>query len=324
MSLIARIKEKISLREMARMLGITGLPDHDDIKFASPLRPDGHPSCTIWHDRLVDWSRDERWDAIDLYETVKGVPRNIALHELARIAGIGNNDQNSSDKNNGGGKWPPFSLGTKIEAQVLCEIRGFTLDGLRLARDRGMLAFASVCRLPCWIVTDNERVLAQARRLDGRWFPPFKGLAERKSHTLRGSKQGHVLGVADVGKYDFLLLVEGGPDIVAAHCFIAMREAGERDRIGVLGILGASHGLPVKVARACKGKWVRVFDHADLAGKETAARWRMSLHATGVKTDMVSFESHNGKQIFDLNDQLIHDPTEALVTQFRCCQSEDR
>ena len=304
MSLIARIKEKISLRETARMLGIYGLPDRDGVKFPSPLRPDSHASCSIWRERLVDWSRDERFDAIDLYGVVKGVSPNVALHEMAKLLGLSNDDQPT------GIARPFFLPGSKADAEALCEVRGFTMEGLRLARDRGILAFANVCTAHCWVVTDSERMLAQARRLDGRLFPSFESLAERKSHTIKGSKQGHVIGSGDIGGYDFLMLVEGGPDVIAAHCFIAM--SGEAGKIGVLGILGAGHALPVSVAKACVGKRVRVFGHADVAGMEAANRWRLVLHAKGVRSDQFMFRP----PISDLNDLLIHDPGRATVTKF--------
>jgi hypothetical protein len=239
---------------------------------------------------------------------------NTALREVAKILGINHHDfekEGAAQGSNGGG-WTTLTQGSKAAADQLCATRGFTLEGLRLARDRGVLAFGTVCTAPCWVVTDRERVSAQARRLDGKWFPPFKSLAERKSHTLKGSRQGHVIGSADVGNYDFLLLVEGGPDVIAAHCFIAASEMAEK--IGVLGIMGVVHPFPAKLARACAGKHVRVFGHADIAGQEAAARWRMVLRAKGVRRDVFTFHP----PISDLNELLTNEshPDCAWVTKF--------
>lgn len=312
MSLVARIKERVSLREMARMLGVSGLPDRDGAKFRSPLRADSHASCSIWKERLVDWSRDERLDVIGLYAFIKGVSNNEAISELAKLLGV---VEERTDYHNNG--WPFFAAGNKAQAEELCSLRGFSIEGLRLARERKMLVFASVCRETCWIVTDSERKLAQARRLDGRLFPAYERvLAERKAHTLKGSKQGHVLGSADVGKYDFLMLVEGGPDVIAAHCFISASAA--RERIGVLGILGASNSFPARLAKACAGKHVRVFGHADVAGQEAANRWRLILHAKGVRSDAFVFRPTPDFPVHDLNDLLVHDSGRATVTEFNC------
>jgi hypothetical protein len=324
MSLIVRIKEKISLRETARMLGIAGVPDRDGVKFASPLRADANPSCTVWKDRLVDWSRGkQQFDCIDLYAYVKNVSANTAVRELAAILGI---DRDRPDGESSGGRgvresWPLFAPGTKADAEALSESRGFSVEGMRLARDRGLLVFARACGFNAWVITDKTRLLAQARRLDGKWFPAFNHVAARKSHTFKGSIQSHVLGSADLAGYDFVLLVEGGPDIIAAHCFIAAAHSeSERGRYGVVGVLGAANSLPAKVVKALRGKRVRIFGHRDPAGFEAASRWRAALQAKEIKSDLFSFRAANGDsdEISDLNDLLNNQchPDRKWVTQF--------
>jgi hypothetical protein len=48
---------------------------------------------------------------------------------------------------------------------AICE-QGFSVDGLRLVRDRGLLRFGTVCGFRSWIITDVSGKLAQARRHD--------------------------------------------------------------------------------------------------------------------------------------------------------------
>ena len=161
MSLVKQIKEKLSLRDAARLCGIE-LPERDKVKFRSPFRPDQTPSCTVFRDRITDWSTGEKIDAIELYALAKQVTTKRAIGELARHLGL-NGDRPAEPIR----KWPPFDKGTQTDANAMIENRGFSLEGIRLARDRGLLRFGKVCGLRSWVVIDVSGKLAQARRVGG-------------------------------------------------------------------------------------------------------------------------------------------------------------
>jgi hypothetical protein len=106
MSIAKHIKAKLSLRDVARLCGIE-LPERDKVKFRAPFRPDQTPSCTVFHDRINDWSTGEKIDAIELYALAKRITVRRAIGELARHLGL-NGERRAEPVR----KWPVFDSGT--------------------------------------------------------------------------------------------------------------------------------------------------------------------------------------------------------------------
>ena len=113
MSIAKDIKAKLSLREVARLCGIE-LPERDKVKFRSPFRPDQTPSCTVFHDRITDWSTGETIDAIELYALAKRISVKHAIGELARHLGL-NGERRAEPVR----KWPAFDSGTLEDRQCV-------------------------------------------------------------------------------------------------------------------------------------------------------------------------------------------------------------
>ena len=101
------------------------LPERD-IKFRAPFRPDQAPSCTIFHDRVIDWSTGERIDSIEFYALAKQVTTKQAIGELARHLGL-NGDRPTGPIR----KRAPFDKGTQADADRLIEVRGFSAEGIK-------------------------------------------------------------------------------------------------------------------------------------------------------------------------------------------------
>jgi hypothetical protein len=80
--------------------------------------------------------------------------------------------------------------GSMAELRAVALLRGLNPEALIIAAHRGLLSFGTVGGLACWLVLDQSRNVVQARRMDGKPFPAFEDVAERKAHTLRGSCQG--------------------------------------------------------------------------------------------------------------------------------------
>ena len=150
MSVAKDIKAKLSLRDVARLCGIE-LPERDKVKFRAPFRPDQTPSCTVFNDRINDWSTGEKIDAIELYALAMRITVKHAIGDLARHLGL-----NSERRLEPARKWPAFDMGTQADLNALIETRGFSVEGLRLAQERGLLCFGKVCGFRSWIVTDSS------------------------------------------------------------------------------------------------------------------------------------------------------------------------
>ena len=184
--------------------------------------------------------------------------------------------------------------------------------------DRGLLCFGKVCGFRSWVVIDVSGKLAQARRVDGELYPAFGDLGARKSHTLAGSKQNWPLGVMEARKFQHILFVEGAPDLIAAHCFIAL--AGRQHDTCAVAILGAGNRMPDHILTIFEQKLVRIFPHADEAGKRALWRWTGQLIGAGAKVDAFNFKGlmkPDGSPVEDLND-LLRAPDEQAAWKEVC------
>ena len=161
-----------------------------------------------------------------------------------------------------------------------------------------------MCGLPCWIVTDSARSLAQARRVDGLPFPAYGRLAARKAHTIKGSVQSWPVGLREAAVSPCVLLVEGGPDLLAAcHCIAVSKR---QSVIAPVAMLGAANRLSADALAMLAGKRVRIYPHADAAGEAAAALWTRQLADAGAGTaDAFRFDAlrrGDGGLVKDLND----------------------
>jgi hypothetical protein len=146
-----------------------------------------------------------------------------------------------------------------------------------------------------WVVTDEERWVAQFRRLDGGMYDK-KGGEPFKSYSQGTAKWP--VGVAEMGSRACVLLVEGGPDMLAAYHFLHRhRRLGQ---VAVVAVLGASVIIAEEALRFFDGKRVRIIVQNDdvkrkvtrradgtesvietCAGADAAARWTDQITAAG-------------------------------------------
>jgi hypothetical protein len=199
---------------------------------------------------------------------------------------------------------------TNDECEELAALRHLSPDAPWCAGCFGTLFIGTVVGFRCWIVTDERRLCAEARRMDGQHFPAIGSLGERKAHTLKGSVKNWPVGLV-VGR-DFdretvraWLAVEGGPDYLAAMHFII---AGSHDCLPI-AFLGAGTGreLHPEALPLLRRRRVRFYPHADAngAGLRATQRWCEQLRALGCTCDAVDFTTLpaiDGVPIKDLND----------------------
>ena len=203
--------------------------------------------------------------------------------------------------------WPDFETGSHCDFLTVSNLRGIAIEGIELASERGLLRFADRRNFPCWIVTDSRRLNAQARRMDGL---PFVVEGEsRKAITLPGSRAGIPIGLREATEFPAVAIVEGGPDLLAAHG--CMWAEGRQD-VAAVAMLGAGNRPSVAAWLPLKGKRVRVYCHRDTAGMEAGKAWgKAILEAGAAKIDGFRFDGLrkvDGLPVEDLNDLLALDP----------------
>ena len=85
-------------------------------------------------------------------------------------------------------------------ARRIADSRGLSITAVEFAALwLKTVVFAQVCDHDCWILTDASQQCAEARRIDAKPFPAIGTLAERKSHSLRGSSKSWPVGILPLG-----------------------------------------------------------------------------------------------------------------------------
>lgn len=298
-SLCSEIKARIGLRDVAGMCGIE-LP-RDGVKFRSPFRPDRNPSCTIKGDIMRDWSRDESFDSIAFHAAAQNITNAEAARSLAERLNLATSHRGASERrpayeSEKGSVAFDLREPSDADNESLIQTRKLSaeaMSGLLLAQGVGVLHFADVAGFRCWLVADESRRCAEARRLDGKTFPAIGSLAERKAHTLKGSTKSWPVGLslrithsrAERVKRIPLALVEGGPDLLAAYALLAVLAMSESD-VQPAAMLGGSASINAEALEEVAGRRILILAHGDKAGAASAARWSKQLSEANCKVQL--------------------------------------
>ncbi len=308
-------KARLSIPQLWHLLGLPGRPARS---CRSPFRPERHASFSI-HDecrRFYDFSTGDHGDAADFVARVFGLSPEDGLRRFLELAGQATpcNEPNertslgefvrsggcaTPDRAEKRRRWPRFESPTRAELSTIAAQRGLSIEATALAAERGLLYCAESREGRAWIITDTSRRNAQARRMDGLLWVRISA----KAWTLPGSEAARPIGLPEAKNCASLVLVEGGPDLLAALHLASIED--RAPAIAPVAMLGASHQIPADCLPAFCGKHVRLFPHADPAGAAAARRWAAQLHAAGAGCDYFSFSSltrHDGAPVKDLND----------------------
>ena len=197
--------------------------------------------------------------------------------------------------------WPSLRVPDTNLIDRIAATRGLARSGLDLAATRGILRVGMHYGCLCWFATDDCRNAAQARRIDGqRFFTPDgpKGL------SLRGTIGGWPIGLASLkAEHRNILVVEGGPDLLAAHCIIEAE--GRSADTAAIAILGASQKIEAEALPILAGRRIRIFEHWDSAGANAVRTWTHQLEIVGATVDFIRFAQLrrlDGESVKDLND----------------------
>lgn len=172
-----------------------------------------------------------------------------------------------------------FGPGTDEQHQRLAELRGFSIEAVSWAVERGVLVFGEWHGRQCYGVCDQSGRLFELRCLDGVSFPAVGELQERKSHTVKHSQKSWPVGLPEAESAANLLLVEGLPDFIAAHEVIVASQL--EDQWAPVAMLSAGVFISPDALPGFNGKQVLICFHndADHQGGQAALKWRKQLQA---------------------------------------------
>lgn len=181
---------------------------------------------------------------------------------------------------------------------TLAMLRGLSVEGVKLAAERGLLRFGTYRVRLAWFVLDASGRVAQARRLDGQ--PWAQGV---KAWTLPGSQAAWPVGIREARAFANIALCEGGPDLLAACAF--MFAEGRECEIAPVAMLGGCARIHADALPLFAGKRVRMFPHVDATGESAANRWAEQLAGAGASVDAFSLDGlrrADGGTVKDLCD----------------------
>jgi hypothetical protein len=254
----------------------------------------------------LDFASGEKGDMIGLWKAVTGLSLKDSFTAAAEFMGIEVEDENPTKPSE---SWLQLQRqmgeGTKHDIAALQALRKLpTPEGIELAIDSRLLFFGPVFDRPqgsagavhhSWILTDDSRRGAQARRMDGQ---PWESTGA-KAKTIQGTTARWPVGIAHAKTLD-IALVEGGPDALAACTALAM--LGMDERIQTVSMLGSSQTIHPDAVKLFRGKTVWMFPHHDenMAGIIGAIKWAKSLELVGARIIPFDFRPYPG--VKDLND----------------------
>lgn len=204
----------------------------------------------------------------------------------------------------------PMSPLTDEQVMQIARVRVISPEAISWACQLGVLKFGYVCGHKCWVLLDDSKLIAEARRLDDLEFPAVGGLGARKAHTLKGTTKSWPVGAALLDKYSgvqVVMLVEGGPDYLAALHFILLSQKRHVLPIAMLGAEAGRAGIDPRALASLRNRDVRLYPHIDLKlqGLKAAHAWAEQLRRAGCRTDLyplAGLRRSNGIPVKDLND----------------------
>jgi hypothetical protein len=311
--------QRLPLPELARRLGVTGeIPDRDG-KTVSCWFPENHPNgdrdpSFNLHSGLTRFkcfSCGIEGRGPDLIARVLNIAEKEATKRFIEMAGGFSPDPVAYHPKVT--KRKPLTLppdahtGTETEIETLAALRGFSPHAVALAGGMGVLRFGTVHGFPCWLVGDQSRKAAEARRMDGRLFPPIGDLKERKVHTIAGSSKAWPVGIQPIyskpERFTKIAMVEGSADLIAAFHFLIELEIWDTLPVAMLG---SKCRIDKEALKGFRGRAVKIIAHADNAGQEAVKGWNDQLSTAGAEKvtlfNLAGLLMKDGSPVTDLND----------------------
>lgn len=311
---ITEAKERLTIHDLWRILDLPGKPGKS---CRCPWREDRKPSFSVSDDgRLYnDFTKGEGGDGIDFLRNATELSGEAAFKKFIELAGGAHPSPLPTNKRSTAGPQeaqralptlPAMRHGTQAEHQALADLRGVSPEAVRcLDVHAGILRFGMWQNEAAWFVTDRKRV-AQARRMDGKTYA-----SGAKATTTTGSWASWPIGLEQAEHHPFVVLVEGGPDMLAAVHFALDQLRGDCFPVAMLG---AGQRIHPEALPLLAGKRIRICAHADDAGRGAAQRWAQQLESVGCcvdALDLAGLRKMDGAPAKDLNDLVRIHPEDA-------------
>lgn len=257
------------------------------------VRLDGD-KAGVW----FDFSSKEKGDMLGLWSAARGLSLKDAYIEAAEFLSIPIESEPKAHSQSWTTIQREMGTGTEHDLTDLAKLRHLpSVDGLRAAIDHRILFFGPVqddnATHHSWLITDDSRRAAQARRMDGQ--PWANG---GKAKTIHGTEARWPIGSANAAKLD-IALVEGGPDLLAAYT--AASQLGLIDQIQPVSMIGSGMKIHPEAVAFIANRTVWLFPHDDknLAGLQGAVDWTQRLTKAGCTVIPFDFAPYGVK---DLNE----------------------
>jgi len=304
---IEEAKARLTIPMIWARLGLPGDCRKNPCK--SPFREDKHGSFSVSKcGRFFnDFGTSEAGNVVDFLRLATGLSPEAAFTKFLEMAGGGvtiaalpkREQAPKETQPRQKPVFPDFERGTKAELETLAALRHISFAACFIASGAGLLHFATLNGHRAFVLTDDARLAAQARRLDGQGWEHKDGA---KAWTLYQSWGKWPLGLGTGAAYPVFMLCEGVDFLAGIHFIHA---AGAETLVFPLAQLGASMAIHEDALPILAGKRVRIFPHMDEAGTKAANRWAAQLEAVGAEVDCFSFEGlrrADGSPVGDLND----------------------
>lgn len=270
---LAIAKDTLRIPELAAKRGWEWHPGRS---CAVPYRADRNFSGSVLNDgRLFhDFASSETLDAPGLLARVEGLDARTACKLFIELAGTAlasgiNTPRVASpfkihQVDHEKPVLPKLDRLRPEERLALAHLRGLSAAAVDLADQHGFLHGMHWCGQRAWAITDSERWNCQWRRLDGgKWKGKngneFKSWSASRLGENR-PRAGWPIGIVQASKASSIVLVEGGPDLLAAYHFLHL--AGMVDNVAPVAMLGATRIDPLALP-FFTNKRVRLMCHAD-------------------------------------------------------------
>ena len=299
---LANAKARLDVPGVWRAISLPGEPRPS---CRCPNHDDGSASLSIFDDGRA-WKCHAgcgQGDAVEFLAVARRLSKGDALREFVRLAGLSPEPTKASSARlvriASARPWPAMDTGTPAQHGQLAALRHLAPEAVTLAVARGLVAFGVWRGQPAWFLRDDSNRVAQARRMDG-----LKWNADGPTAlTLPGGCASWPVGVLAAQNFPLVAMSEGGPDLLAVLHF-ALVEGGAGN-VAPVAMLGASNAIHADALPAFVGRRVRLFPHADDAGKSAAFRWAQQLTDAGAAVEVFilpEVRTVAGERCKDVND----------------------
>ena len=189
-------------------------------------------------------------------------------------------------------------------AQRVADSRGLHITAVEFAfLWLKTLGFVRWCNTECWALRDRSRRCIEARRIDRGDFPASANCNERKAHVFAGySDKSWPVGILPLGFEEpwlkqhchKIMLVEGGPDYLAASQLIVESSATDFDNVLPVAILGAGNDIADDALVHFSERQTTIVAHPGDAGRAAGARWAKQIQHAGGRVKIFNLNQNKG------------------------------